>query len=206
VTAPGLDAAAPPPTRGRRVARLVTEVLAPASFAAVMPLVVAWWSASSLVEAVGWWLVAVVFTTVVPMVFVVRAVRRGRLTDHHIGVREQRPVPLLFGMASVGAGLGLLVAGNAPPELVALVASMVGGLVVSLLVTLRWKISLHTGVAAGSVAILALLFGPALLGLAVVVGLVGWARVRLCDHTAAQAAAGAALGAVVAAALFTLLR
>jgi membrane-associated phospholipid phosphatase len=83
---------------------------------------------------------------------------------------------------------------------------MVGGLVVSLLVTLRWKISLHTGVAAGSVAILALLFGPALLGLAVVVGLVGWARVRLCDHTAAQAAAGAALGAVVAAALFTLLR
>jgi hypothetical protein len=204
-TGPKAPATLPGRSAGRRLARLVTEALAPASFAAVLPMVVAWWSASSLVEAVAWWLVAVVFTTVLPMVFILRGVRRGRLTDHHIGVREQRPVPLLVGMGSVAAGLGLLVAGNAPRDLVVLVGAMVGGLVVSLLVTLIWKISLHTGVAAGSVAVLVLLFGPALLALSPVVGLVGWARVQLGDHTAAQAVAGAGLGAAVAAVVFLLL-
>jgi membrane-associated phospholipid phosphatase len=196
----------PPPAARRRVARLVTEALAPVSFAAVMPLAVVWWDAPGPLQALGWWLVAVVFTVVLPMGFVLRGVRRGRLSDHHIGVRAQRPVPLLVGMASVTFGLVLLVAAGAPADLVALVAAMVGGLVVSLLVTLRWKISLHTGVAAGSVAVAALAFGPALLALSPVVGLVGWSRVQLGDHTAAQTVAGAGLGAAVAALVFSLLR
>jgi hypothetical protein len=38
---------------------------------------------------------------------------------------------------------------------------MLAGLVVSLLVTVGWNLSLHTGVAAGSVAVLVLVFGPA---------------------------------------------
>jgi membrane-associated phospholipid phosphatase len=190
----------------RRVARLVSEALAPTSFAALMPLLVVWWRAPGPLQALGWWLVAVVFTAVLPTVFVLRGVRRGRLSDHHIAVRAQRPVPLLVGTASVAAGLGLLLAGGAPTDLVALVAAMVAGLVVSLLVTLRWKISLHTGVAAGSVVVLVLAFGSALLALAPVVGLVGWARVQLGDHTPAQTIAGAGLGATVAALVFSLLR
>jgi membrane-associated phospholipid phosphatase len=184
----------------------VTEALAPAPFAAVLPLVVAWRSTPHAAEAVGWGLVAVVFTTLLPMLFVLRGVRRGRLTDHHLGLREQRLVPLLVGLASVLAGLGLLAAGGAPRDLLALVAAMVGGLVASLLVTLRWKISLHTGVAAGSVAILVLVLGPAPLVLAPVVGLIGWARVEEGAHNPAQAAVGAAVGAAVAAVVFSLLR
>jgi membrane-associated phospholipid phosphatase len=77
---------------------------------------------------------------------------------------------------------------------------------VSVLVTLRWKVSLHTGVAAGSVAVLVLVLGPALLSLAPVVGLIGWARVEEGAHNPAQAAVGAGLGAIVAAVVFSLLR
>ena len=61
-------------------------------------------------------------------------------------------------------------------------------------------------VVAGAVVILTLVFGPAALSLAPLVVLVGWARVTVQDHTPAQTLAGAALGALVAASVFSLLR
>jgi membrane-associated phospholipid phosphatase len=200
-------AAAPgrPPAR-RRVARLVTEVLAPAPIVAALLLVVAWRSASTTTEAMAWGLLAVLFASLLPFLFILRGVWRGRLSDHHVGIRQQRPMPLLVGIASVLIGLGLLTAWSAPRDLVALVGAMTVGLVVSLLVTLGWKISIHTAVAAGAAVILVLVFGPPLLALSPVVGLIGWSRVEIGDHTPAQVATGAVLGAVVAAGAFSLLR
>jgi len=200
-------AAAPgrPPAR-RRVARLVTEVLAPAPIVAALLLVVAWRSASTTTEAMAWGLLAVLFASLLPFLFILRGVWRGRLSDHHVGIRQQRPMPLLVGIASVLIGLWLLTAWSAPRDLVALVGAMTVGLVVSLLVTLGWKISIHTAVAAGAAVILVLVFGPPLLALSPVVGLIGWSRVEIGDHTPAQVAMGAVLGAVVAAGAFSLLR
>jgi hypothetical protein len=199
------DPASRPMGRGR-VARLVTEVLAPAPIAAALLLVVGWRSTPTIAQGLAWGLLAALLAILVPMVFVLRRVRRGELTDHHIRLREQRPLPLLVGIACVLAGLGPMLAWGAPRALVALLAAMLTGLVASLLVTLVWKMSLHTGVAAGSVAILVLVFGPALLALAPIVGLVGWARIEVGDHSPAQVAVGAVLGAAVAAAVFSLLR
>lgn len=200
-------AAAPrrPPAR-RRVARLVTEVLAPAPIVAALLLVVAWRSAPTTTEAMAWGLLAALFASLLPFLFILRGVWRGRLSDHHVGIRAQRPIPLLVGVVSVLIGLGLLVAWRAPRDLVALVGAMTVGLVVSLLVTLGWKMSIHTAVAAGAAVILVLVFGPPLLALSPVVGLIGWSRVEIGDHTPAQVAIGAVLGAVVAAAAFSLLR
>jgi membrane-associated phospholipid phosphatase len=90
--------------------------------------------------------------------------------------------------------------------LVALLGAMAAGLAASLLVNLFWKLSLHTAVMAGAVAILGVMFGPPLLVLAPLVGLVGWSRVEVGDHSSAQVAAGAGLGAAVAAVVFVLLR
>jgi membrane-associated phospholipid phosphatase len=203
--AEGMAAPRRPPVR-RRVARLVTEVLAPAPIVAALLLVVAWRSAPTATEAMAWGLLAALFASVLPFLYILRGVWRGRLSDHHVGIREQRLIPLLTGIASVLIGLGLLAAWSAPRDLVALVAAMTVGLVVSLLVTLAWKLSIHTAVAAGAAVILVLVFGSALLALAPVVGLIGWSRVEIGDHTPAQVAMGAVLGAVVAAGVFSWLR
>jgi membrane-associated phospholipid phosphatase len=66
-------------------------------------------------------------------------------------------------------------------------------------VTVVWKISIHCAVASGSVAILALTFGPLALCGYVLVALLGWSRVAVKDHTVAQVVAGAVLGAGAAA-------
>jgi membrane-associated phospholipid phosphatase len=192
--------------RRLRVARLVTEVLAPAPIVAVLPLVVAWTATSTAGTAIAWGVTASLFASVLPFAVILVGVRRGRLTDHHVGIRQQRALPMLMGVASVLVGLGLLAALRAPRTLLALVAAMTVGLSVSLLVTLWWKVSVHTAVAAGAAVVLALVFGPALLAVWPLVGLIGWSRVQLGDHTPAQVLVGAALGAGVAATVFPLAR
>jgi membrane-associated phospholipid phosphatase len=53
--------------------------------------------------------------------------------------------------------------------------------------------------------VLLLVFGPALLAVWPLVGVIAWSRVQVGDHTAAQVLAGVALGVVVNATVFSLL-
>ncbi|SCE92645.1 phosphatase PAP2 family protein [Micromonospora mirobrigensis] len=184
-----------------RAARLVTEVFAPAVWAAAMPLVVAV-QAAGWVRGPLWGLLAVFFSAALPYAVVRLAVRRGRLTDHHIGVREQRRGPLLFGMVCVLVGLALLTAFDAPRQLVAMVVVILAVLAVVTAVNQVWKLSVHCAVAAASVTVLAVLLGPALLAGYPLVALVAWSRVRLGDHTRAQVVAGTVAGVAVAAPVF----
>jgi hypothetical protein len=190
----------------RRLARLVTEVLAPAPVIAALLLAVAWHSAATPGEALKWALLAAAFCSFLPMLYILRGVRRGRLTDHHVRLRRQRRGPLLVAVGSVLIGLTLLLVTGAPRDVVALVGAGAVGLLVAVTITLVWKISVHVAVASGAVVVLALVFGPALLALAPLVALCAWARVAVRDHTPAQVVAGAAVGAAVAGVAFPLLR
>ncbi len=193
-------------TTRRRLARIITELLAPVPVATILLFVVAWHSTHSLAQSLVWGGVSALFATLVPLLYLLRGVRRRQFTDRHVRLREQRPLAFLVGIASLLIGLALMVVLGAPRELVALVAAMGVGLIVSLLVTLLWKISVHVAVVAGAVVILVLVFGPLLLILGPLVALVGWARVEVADHTPAQVIAGSGLGAAVAAVVFILLR
>nr|WP_250005716.1 phosphoesterase PA-phosphatase [Actinoplanes sp. M2I2] len=189
-----------------KVARVLTEVFAPAVLVAVLLVVVGFHAGSEPGVSRWWGAPAALFTAGIPMAYVVRGVRRGRLTSHHIPEREHRRGPLLFGLASVAVGTAALVLLGAPRELLALLAAGGTGLVVFALVTAYWKMSIHAGVAAGTVAVLVAVYGPiALLGVPLV-PLVGWSRLVLSAHTLAQVVAGTAVGAVIAATVFPALR
>jgi hypothetical protein len=61
------EASTPPRQLGRRrLASLVTEVLAPVPTVAVLRLVVAWRSAQSPAEALRWGLLATLFASLIP--------------------------------------------------------------------------------------------------------------------------------------------
>ena len=195
-----------PASSSRLIAHLLTEGFAPAPVAGLLLLIVAWHSAASFADALLWGVISVVCAAVIPMAYIVRGVRRRRLTDRHVRLRQQRPLPLLVGVTSVLAGIALLTFGRAPRDLVALIVAMGVGLSSSLLVTLKWKISIHVAVVAGAVVILVLVFGPTWLVLMPLIAAVGWARVVLGDHTPAQSVAGGLLGSTVAAAVFSVHR
>jgi membrane-associated phospholipid phosphatase len=155
--------------------------------------------------ALRWAVISILFASVLPMGYVIAQVRRGRITDRHLGLRVQRPLPMLFVIAFTIAGLAVLYALGAPRQLLALGAAGVVGLSVTALITLFWKISMHTAVVAGALAIVVIVFGLAWLPLFAMLVLVGWARVDLGDHAIAEVVAGAAVGGVIAALVFSLL-
>ncbi|WP_433389061.1 phosphoesterase PA-phosphatase [Micromonospora sp. KLBMP9576] len=195
----------PPPGRTLRLARFVTELTAPAVLVSALTLAVGWHSSRGA-HGLAWGLLATLFVSGIPFAYIVGGVRRGRLTDHHVGVREQRRVPLLFGLCSVAAGLALLAVLGAPRPVLALAAAGLVGLVVAVAVSHWWKLSIHSAVAAGTVVVLVLTFGAGLLATVPLLALVGWSRVRLRDQTVAQVVAGGGLGALIAGLVFAVLR
>ncbi|MGW0435166.1 phosphatase PAP2 family protein [Micromonospora sp. NPDC003197] len=185
-----------------RLARIVTEVTAPAVLVTVLFVAVGWHSTRDRLVGLGWGLLAAIFASVIPFAFIVGGVRRGRLTDHHVGERRQRRTPLLIGLVSVAVGLVLMVALDAPRPVLALVVAGAIGLVVGVGVGHRWKLSIHTAVAAAAAVIVVLVFGPAMFVTWPVLGLVGWSRIHLGAHTIAQVVAGGVVGGLVAGAVF----
>ena len=195
-----------PVVEAPRLARAVTEVFAPPMLATVLPIVIAAHAGPTVPAGLAWGLLASLFSAIIPYAMIWYGVRRGRLSDRHIGVREQRTKPLALGLASVLVGLVLLMLFGAPRELIALVVALFVGGLVATVINHYWKLSVHASVAAGSMVVLVLVFGPALLATAVVVAAVGWSRVRLHDHTAWQVVTGTVVGAVVTGLVFGVLR
>lgn len=185
-----------------RTARLITDTLAPANLVIAILLIIGWHSTSS-VTGLGWGLLAALFCGGIPFAVIMLGVKRGHWTDKHVRVREQRAVPLLATMASVLIGISLLVALQAPREVFALVMAMLVGLITTMIVTVWWKVSVHTAVAGGVVVILLLAYGARMAPLVLGIAAIGWSRVVLRDHTPSQTVAGALLGGLAAAVVFT---
>ena len=194
-------------TRTDRTARVITEVFSPGILVAALLLAVAGHAADTLAQALLWGLIAAAAASFVPVLAIVRGVRRGRLSDRHVTVHSQRRGPMVVILASTAAGTAGLALAGAPRELLALIAAMLAALLVAVPVTVlaRWGISFHALVAAGSAAALTVVFGPALALTWPVAAAVAWARVRLREHTPAQVLAGAAVGAGATGVLFPLL-
>ena len=203
---PGDQELARPLPRRLRVARLVGELLSPPPILAILALVVAWDSSSTPAMAILWGGIAAVSASVLPYALILRGVRRGRLSDKNIGLRQQRIRFAGVAITSILTGLAVLAAFDAPAEMVALQASIAVGVACGWVITLWWKISVHAAIAAGAATVLLLVFGPALLVVWPLVAVIAWSRVQVGDHTPAQVLAGVALGIVVNAMVFPLLR
>ena len=183
------------------LAARVTYLLEPKNWLIATVLGIGW-HADGLAGA-GWGLLAALFAAVLPTLFISYGIRHGRWEDRNVGARRPRIVVLAFITASVATGLILLAVLGAPVLLTGYLAFMLVSVAVLALITMVWKISIHCAVASGSVTILALAYGPLVLGGYLLVGLLGWARVAVRDHSISQAACGAVLGAAAAALAYT---
>jgi membrane-associated phospholipid phosphatase len=181
----------------RSPAELVTYLLEPKNW--LIATVIGVGAHADGLAGAGWGLLAAFFTGVLPTLFIARGIRRGRWEDRNVGARRARLIVLAFIMASVATGLILLFTLGAPTLLTGYLAFMLGSVAVLAVITTVWKISIHCAVASGSVAVLALTYGPVVLPAYLLVALLGWSRVSMRDHTIAQVVGGSVLGAAAAA-------
>jgi hypothetical protein len=188
-----------------RSARWLTEIFQPPVVVTVQLLI------SPMIEAgfpgtVVYGALAALFVCVLPLLLLLGLVRLGKVTDHHVSNRRQRAPVLLMAFASVLAGLLVLESAGAPRSVLVMVLAIVAGILVLAAVSPFWKISGHAAAISSSAVISVLMLGPAWLPLLMLIPAVGWSRVVLRAHTAAQVVAGSLFGGLVMAGLWWILR
>ncbi|MAS34990.1 MAG: hypothetical protein CL610_13355 [Anaerolineaceae bacterium] len=187
-------------------ARLVSNLLSPPVVWAVMVFPIAFRDATSRQQAVSWALVYGVLVCIMPMVYVGWMVRRGSISDLHMGVREERIRPFIVSLVCTAIAWWALRLMGAPPIIPLFALFSLVQIAVMALITLVWQISMHAmSISSAAVAAFAF-FGPLwALPILPLVILVGAARLNLKRHTLAQVIAGTAVGVMIPLVVFALL-
>lgn len=129
-----------------------------------------------------------------PMLFLLWQLKQGQITDVDIYFRHQRRESLLVTILGVALSWLALYWSGAPPSMLLLASMGVVQWIGILLVTLRWKISIHATTAAAVAVFLLAEFQSVAWPAALLVPLIAWSRVKLRRHTPAQVLAGITAG------------
>lgn len=180
-----------------RLARHVSNILAPATISVPMIVLVAFYKASSFMSALAYAGITLFFLSIGPFAYILIGVRLGKLSDVDVSRRTERVGPFIFGLLSVCLGWFVLVLVHGPTPLIStVIVTAISGLIM-MMITLWWKISLHAGSLGAAATILTMLYGAVMLPAFALLVLVSWSRVVLHRHTVAQVIAGSLLSIVL---------
>ena len=183
--------------RRRRIARRVSNILAPATISLPFILLVAFYQAQDLLTALIYACITLFFLSVGPLLYIIIGVRRGKLSDIDVSRRSQRAGPFIFGIVSVIIGWLVLIFTNGPRNLQTVMMITVFSGIIMMVITFWWKISMHASSLGGVATMLTALYGAVMLPLFVLLVLVSWSRVVLRRHTVPQVIAGSLAGIVL---------
>jgi len=129
---------------------------------------------------------------------------RKKVVDLYVSKRKARTPFYLIAIASYSFGTMLfLVTGTKIMFLLALGSLLVTTILMG--VNLFWKVSIHCAGVTGPIFALICVFGITAIPLTLIVGLVGWSRIRLKNHTFAQTLAGTLISLIIVPIVFTML-
>lgn len=138
-----------------------------------------------------------IFGCVLPLLLAYVLMRKGVISDVYASDRTTRTEPFLWAMASYLAGVAALLLVNAPPAVTGLMACyFVNGLIL-LIITLKWKISIHASGITSPVTALVFQLGSWMLPFFLLTLPVAWARLELKAHDIKQVTAGAVLSSLL---------
>lgn len=185
-------------------ARLVSDILSPPVIWGALAFPMAFRDAESNEQALVWAMIYLLLVCLMPLIYVAVMVRRGKITDIHMQVRQQRLKPFLVSLLCTTVAWWTLRFLGAPPILPMLALFSLVQLTVMTVITLVWQVSMHAMSISGASVAVALMFGTtAALATVPFVLLVGAARLRLKRHTPAQVLVGTILGMAIPVALLT---
>lgn len=149
------------------------------------------WSQFLISEAI-----ALIFTSILPMAIILTWAKKLN-TDRDISNREDRFIPLIIGVVSYFIGFLISLFSGVSNFLTIIILCYTVNTFLVMIITTKWKISIHTTGLSGPVAALILLTGPigGLIGLTYPV--VIWSRFTLKKHTMAQTISGGVFGFIM---------
>jgi membrane-associated phospholipid phosphatase len=141
--------------------------------------------------------VTTLFGAILPLSSTYYLVRKGIIPDIYASDRSSRTEPFLWAMASYLLGVTVLLYLEAPFVVTALMACYLGNAIIMLLITLRWKISIHAVGVMGPITALVFQLGARMIPFFLFILPVAWARIELKAHNLKQVIAGAVLSTIL---------
>jgi len=186
----------------KRIASLTSNVLNPFLICLALIILFSFISSASAPEAMKWAGISMAVSLLPVFLFIIYRMRKGKLDNFFIRVRQQRTIIYLIGFVCASISCILLTRLEAPIMLIAAFATGISTLLLFSLINLRWKISIHTAIVAASATILVLLYGWMAAASVALVPLTGWARIELEYHSLAQVVSGAILATLLVMVMF----
>lgn len=189
-----------PLTRSSRIARAISRWFSPPLMAAAATFLAA---AESHTRAAWFWaFFIIIFSVLVPCIYILKLLKMGRVTDFDVYLREQRFGPYVIGLVCSGLSWLIMAIFHAPRIMVVMTGTAVGEGVIMFVINTRWKISAHAASTACVSTIMWRLLGPVGILALLTIPLVSWSRVRLGRHTVRQVIAGSFVGLFFTALVF----
>ena len=135
--------------------------------------------------------ISISFGTVIPLAMMYQLSKSGLISDIYISRLGERGMPFVGAISSYLVGSAALMLLRAPSIVSTMMLCYAGNTIIMMLISLRWKISVHASGVAGPATVLTYSLGPWWAILFALLVPVGWARIRLNAHTLDQTLAGA---------------
>ena len=133
------------------------------------------------------------FGIILPLLILYYLRKRGVIADFFASNKRGRLIPFVGAIASYVVGTAVLLLVGASPIIIAVMFCYFGNSFVMMVITLKWKISIHTSGITGPATALVYLQGFVWSPFFLLAIPVGWARMKLGAHTLDQVIAGAVL-------------
>ncbi len=180
------------------LARRISDVFSPPVLSGTVALFLTKLATPTWMAALTWSSLYIVLADLLPLAYLIRLVRHGKVGDLHVAIRTQRLRPLVVMLACMALAFAAAIILGAPrPLSVFLGLARVQGALLTA-VTTFWQISFHAAAASAMICATAVVYGTvAALFLTPVLVAVAWARLHLRRHTFRQIVAGAAVSGVL---------
>lgn len=148
----------------------------------------------SVLNKIIYTLIGVMFSTVMPVIYLYWAQKKGKIDSLDIVVRNQRINPLVVGTIMYFMGFILYSFLGAPAIVTGLMFCFATNTLLVVVVTHYWKISIHSMGISGPLMALHIMYGPIVLLAYPLILIVALSRLILKRHTISQIIAGIVIG------------
>ncbi len=186
------------------LAEIISWVFFPPLVATVFFVFLIFWYSADFSQGLRWIVAISPFLIFLPLIFFAVSYKFGWVSDIDFTDRRERPAFLFAFIASLAIGATISYFLHVPLKFFVYLFSGMILLIASAVISLYWKISLHTAVTSSVVTAVVILGGAEFLPLYLTVPVIGWARVHLKKHTVSQTIGGALLAFVITIVIFGL--
>ncbi len=178
---------------------LISAVLSPYLIIVLFILIISFIYADSLKQFLPWILISFFFIGVIPVGYIFWLLENKKVSDIHLSNHSDRKIPFLISAVSALIGVIILYFFGAATPILAVTLAYALNATILFVITLYWKISIHSALFANFIFICVALFGAKYWPLFFLWVPLAWARVHRKKHTPEQVLFGAVIAICVTA-------